>query len=302
MTVAPNCDQIWTDSTINAVHDEIYHALRQKTEVRLCLVDAWAGPVDAGMNWLVTDNHIKGAEYLTLLPEFFGHYHYHASVVHRTPTRLFNCFMNRACPFRQSWLYQFQRRGLFDHGFITYNLDYRDRDLQHLAGQPTLFEALFRKGNEIFADEHKLLSGLVPYSNVVDSLEQTIIDSKVSVVIETYFVPDDIIALSEKVFRALQLPRPLLLFSASGTLALLRDFGFDIYDDVIDQSYDRDTDPINRQIAILDQLESMEKMCYNESMQQDFQDRAKKNQDRLLQLRADWPKKFHDVLTKIEQR
>lgn len=302
MNLGPGCDQIWTDSNINQVHVEIQQAVRHRSDIKLCLVDAYAGAITEGMNWLITDNLIKGAEYLSLLPEFFGHYHYDAAIVHRAPSKLFNCFMNRACPFRQSWLYQFQKRNLMDHGFISYNLDYRAEDLRHLAGTPALFRSLYDQGLGIFSDEHTTLANRVPYSNVTESLEQTIIDSKISVVIETYFDPDHIIALSEKIFRALQLPRPFLVFSATGTLKLLKDLGFDIYDDIVDQSYDLEPNSITRQMAILQQLEFMHTVCYSDSLQQDFLSRAQNNKDVLLQLKSNWPKKFRDILKRIEQR
>jgi hypothetical protein len=80
---------------------------------------------DAGQQMLlgVTDNVISNVFY-NVGPEFYGVYRYTPVYEDRIPNKLFNCFMNRICPTRQSWLYQFQRKNIIDQGIITFNLFY----------------------------------------------------------------------------------------------------------------------------------------------------------------------------------
>ena len=53
------------------------------------------------------------------------------------------------------------------------------------------------------------------------TVEQCIIDSKVSLVVETYTL-DTQIVFSEKIFTALQLPRPWLLYCSPYSIELLK--------------------------------------------------------------------------------
>jgi len=300
--VPPNHDQIWTESNIQPVFLTVMEQLHKYSSVRLALVDEiGCQEINSDHKYTVSDNYIKNESYIALWPEFYGNYLYNAEFQDRAPDRLFNCFMNRACSFRQSWLYQFQRQGLIDDGYITYNLDYRSKDFYHLKGTVDLFDALYHNGNnQIFEKEHHILHDKVPFFNLTNGLEQTIIDSKVSIVIETYFSNENAVAFSEKIFRVLQLPRPFLLFCASGAVDFLRRLGFDVYDDLIDHRYDQAPDPIHRQMAILKQLNRIKKLDYTDELQQDFYQRARHNQQILLQLKTAWPDKYKSVLEQIK--
>jgi hypothetical protein len=295
-----NQDSIWTDSNINNAFIETTKTLK-KTKYRVgqkfgySLVDAVNEETYAHSTLIVTDNCIK-KDHLPLWPEFYGNYFYDAKYESRAPEYLFNCFISRSCPFRQSWLYQFQKRGLFDQGLITFNLDYRgDPELIPLKGTVELFDILFKSGNEIFEAEHKILRDRVPYCNINTSLEQAIIDSKVSIVLETYFDRNDVIAFSEKIFRSIQLPRPMLLFSAVNAVQHLRQCGFDVLDDIVDHSYDLESNSITRQIMILDQLEVINKLCYTDTVVNRLHEASKHNQQRLKELSEQWPERFQKI-------
>lgn len=293
-----NKDQIWINSDINKHYKHVVDLLRPHKKFRQCLVDQI--PKDmlevAGQEMLlcVTDNVASNVFY-NVAPEFYGVYRYDPIYKDRLPSKLFNCFMNRICITRQSWLYQFQRRSIIDQGFITFNLDYRENDLKHLAGTKELFERIFERGNEIFAKEHEILKDCVPYSNVVDTLEQSIIDSKISIVIETYFDENRTVAYSEKIFRQLQMPRPFVLFCAQHAVSHLRKLGFNVYDDLVDHSYDSDPFEIARQVKILNVVDHFKNVVYTQSMLSDFKHRAEHNQKVLDHLKSAWPKKLEDL-------
>jgi len=166
----------------------------------------------------------------------------------------FNCFISRMDPMRQSWFYQLIRWGLLDQGFVSFNM-HIDR-IPALAGmtQSQAFEKQFQDGMTIFAPEHEIARAIVPYRNfdVELDLNKIILQSKFSIVIETYFDNNDIITYTEKIFRAMCLPRPWVLYSARHGVKYLREQGYDTLDDLVDHSqYDDLESCIDRQVAIL---------------------------------------------------
>jgi hypothetical protein len=114
----------------------------------------------------------------------------------------------------------------------------------------------FEQNLKIFQTEHDFIKHKVPYRNFVDlgDVAPVCYDSKIGLVIETYF-DNEVITYSEKIFRALQIPRPWLLFCSKYAVKNLRLMGFDVLDDVIDHnSYDELDLPTARQTQILDLL------------------------------------------------
>jgi hypothetical protein len=203
--------------------------------------------------------------------------------------------MNRICVFRQSWFYQFVRRNLLQNGNVSF--------LLHQLAPPRgkeLYEANFR-GNEIFEAEHNLMRDHVPFINFTNDLDQAIVDSQFSLIIETYFDFPDTIAFSEKIFRALQLPRPIMLYSMPGSIKVLRDYGFELFDDIVDHSYDSEPNVIKRQIMILDQLCNWKNRSFTEQNLIEFEQRSKHNKNLLKDLRSLWPNRLNTVLEQLNK-
>jgi len=189
---------------------------------------------------------------------FYGVYYHPYAITDINVHKDFNCFINRMDPIRQSWLYQLIRRGLFDRGYVSFNMDISCTDLKKL---PLLeaFDQQFNQYLKIFEVEHQQIRDKVPYKNFVDNgdLTDTVLDSKFSIILETYFDNNDLITYTEKIFRGLQLPRPWVLFTAQHGVHYLRQMGFDVLDDIVDHSYDDISFAIERQAKILDIVEKM---------------------------------------------
>lgn len=283
-------DQIWIKSQCRELERQALIKLRVAGAQPL-LVDA----VDTTKSWskLVTDNVVE-LEHIPLYPEFWGTFSYPPEYTPREPTKLFNCFMNRICTTRQSWFYQFVRRNLLWHGNVSFLLDSR----QPPHGKE-LYEANFG-GYEIFEKEHNLMRDRVPFINFTGDLDQAVVDSQFSVVIETYFDWPGTIAFSEKVFRALQLPRPMMLYSMPGSVKVLKDYGFELFDDVVDHSYDSEPNQIQRQIMLLDQLCAWSDRAFTSQQLVDFEQRVKHNRNLLQELRNKWPAKLQQALELIK--
>lgn len=253
---------------------------------------------------VITDNVISNFEYQKLWPEFWGSFSYAPQYQNNIPTRLFNCFMNRTDPVRQSWFYQLVRRKLVDSGSVSFLLDYREPlepigfDVKNKAA---LYQWVFEQGCEIFAEEHNSMRSRVPFQNFSGDLDQTICNSKISLVLETYFDRPDVIAFSEKIFRALRLPRPFLLYCAPGAVAALKSQGFEVYDDIVNHGYDLEINNISRQVKILDELDKFKRIEYTDELLLEFKQRAERNRQLLRQLKADWPNKLKKVVEKIAE-
>lgn len=69
---------------------------------------------------------------------------------------------------------------------------------------------------------------------------------------------------SEKIFRTICYGHPFVLIASPNSLALLRDFGFDTYDDIFDNSYD--TEPVRnrRIIKVFDVIDQIAKLSIND--------------------------------------
>jgi hypothetical protein len=197
-------------------------------------------------------------------PSYYGLMYCNYQVDAYTPViRDFNCFMNRYDINRQSWLYHLVRRNYFYRGHISFNCEINndripDKISKGLSPQE-VFEYGFQHYNQIFSKEHEKIKNQIPLQTFEDTgnLTNPILTSKFSLVLETWFHDNRVQTFSEKTMRVLQLPRPWVLFSTQHAVKQLRRWGFDVLDDIVDHSYDDVSDPIQRQIKILDIMESM---------------------------------------------
>jgi hypothetical protein len=76
------------------------------------------------------------------------------------------------------------------------------------------------------------------------------------IVTETVFYHDKL-HLTEKIFKPIVAQRPFMLAAAPGNLAYLKSYGFQTFDQWIDESYDTIADPDQRLQAIVDQTQRL---------------------------------------------
>jgi hypothetical protein len=229
---------------------------------------------------IITDNipirNVCGAM-LPLYPEYWHVYHYQPIYQNRSAQFGYNCFMNRISEDRWQTFQELTRRKILSKGLVSFNN--------------------LRPGNHT-STARDLIEYGEPYNNITDSLEQSVIDSNIGLVLETY-ISDDHITFSEKIFRALQLPRPWLLYCSPQSVNYLRQYGFDVLDDYVDHSYDNEIIHSHRLLKILDQLETFINCKYTEQDYQRFDQTAKHNQALLFEFKQRWPAKFDSILNQI---
>lgn len=229
----------------------------------------------------------------------YGIYSMPAKPWHRNINKDFNCFINRNDPIRQSWFYLLYNRKLLENSYVSYSGHSR------LTSVPDreYFDQIHTQTLSSFDYIYQEIRKLVPYKNFIETgdLCDVIMSTKFSVVIETYFERVDAITFSEKTFRALQTPRPWLLFHASNSIKELRNMGFYVYDDVVDHSYDTvDTaySSVERQESILSQIEKLSLLNVTDSMLSHWEEKTKQNCKILQELHSNWQQ---DVLTSVDK-
>ena len=141
----------------------------------------------------------------------------------------------------------------------------------------------------------------VPYNNITNylNLDSAVIDSRISLVVETY-ISDDHITFSEKIFRVLQLPRPWLLYCSPQSVQWLEAYGFDTLSDYVDHDYDQILTHWSRMDSILDQLQSFVDRQYSSADLKRFEQAAAHNRQLLQQWEINWPEKLQSVIDQIK--
>jgi hypothetical protein len=279
----PCCDYV--QQQIRRVNTEL---IDHAGKLDLVIVDAcWPNDYQQGQRILVTNNwlapgQLDPARYEKFPNSWYGMYAGSPDAVDVAPTQCFNCFINRVDPVRQSWLYQLLRRGLFDKGYISVNMDISRHVSQRQCLPDTdilaVFDQQFEHYLKIFQREHDFIRPQMPYRNFEsDNLTQTIMSSKFSIILETYFDNNEVITFSEKIFRCLKLPRPWILFAQQHAVQYLRDMGFDVLDDVVDHSYDSIEFGIDRQIKLLDVAEQLCNLKFDPTLAKRTQQAADHN-------------------------
>jgi hypothetical protein len=182
---------------------------------------------------VLTDNKVTvDTEYQVIkLPDsFFGIYYYRPIKYSFNPKKLVNLSINRMDPLRLIIFMDFLLKT--DNLYCNFNCisnspDETVEDVFNVLG-PDIVSRYQVKFSEIINQ--------MPLKNHSMTLEQSMQSSFVNAVIETYS-GNNVIALSEKIFRALQTPAPWTVYSGRGTVNFLKNMGFDVLDDIIDHSY-----------------------------------------------------------------
>lgn len=255
-------------------------------------------------NYVITDAITKscsGAEYFCLAPEIHGIYKdFVVNYQNIPPTKLFNCFISRPNFQRQSYFYDLIKRNLIDQGHISYlckhtfyskESDYRlyNAYKPHDCDQQT--QAI-----------HQSWQSKLPFRNFNTDLQTAVLDSRFSLVLESNTDDSEQLFFTEKTWRAVCLPRPFFLITANTSTSgidYLRNIGFDVYDDIVDHSYDHVRDTVAKRTAILDQLERLGQLDFTSAMLTDFERRAQHNRDVLCNLANNLGTKYQECLTWI---
>lgn len=216
----------------------------------------------------------------------------------------YNCFLNRADVARQNWFYILYERGWLNRGCVSFNMHVPEGMDYPANTSKDVFDYYHQRFLNSYDYLYQSISKIIPYKNFVDTHNQfeRVLETKFSIVIEPYYDRTDSVCFSEKTLRVLQLPRPWVLFGATGSVDRLRNMGFDVFDDFVDHSYDVfDTEQsyVQRQDAMIPEIEKLLQLEVTPAIVDIWKQKAQHNRDILKTWSLSWQLDFLAVLDKV---
>jgi hypothetical protein len=93
-----------------------------------------------------------------------------------------------------------------------------------------------------------------------------------------------------------------MLWCGQGSVAQLRNHGFDVLDDYVNHGYDNETTHRDRIMSMIDQLKTFVYKKYNFEDFERFDQAASHNRNLLLTFAQAWPSKFDNILKSLKQQ
>lgn len=133
-------------------------------------------------------------------------------------------------------------------------------------------------------------------------------NSAIDVVLETVF-DDTRIHLTEKILRPIACGKPFVLAAGPGALSVLRNYGFQTFHDMIDESYDLETDPLIRLQKIVDLMRSIAELnaVHKKDLYRSMHARAQQNKKHFWSQRFDqtiveeFQQNYHQAVSECRQ-
>ena len=182
---------------------------------------------------------------------------------HPPKTTLFVCKNNRPHPHRVMLMDQFAKYNMLDNNIVTWNTE-----LQPLDYKPLLWEPEFRR-----YPEYDLRTGeSYEHDHMVcrdsDYMESELInypDAVIEVVAEG---SDHCLMFTEKTFKSILNKKVFLLHGCPGINEKLTDYGFKLFDNLFDYSFDSIDDVEQRAYHMVTQLVPLQDTCPEEIYRQ----------------------------------
>jgi hypothetical protein len=291
--------------------------LRGNKRVVLCLVDdirSCSDDYHVDLPYLfdtnttvITDNQLTCPSIFRVarLPiSFYGIYNYVPSQSVWSPKKDFAFQVNRIDERRCQLMIDLSWRTRLDSGHINFNCI--DRYNQHLEPQ----EAFSRLIPNLGLDEQKYISAyekilpMMPFKNYSIDFDNVPYQVWINLIVETYS-SDNVISVSEKIFRALVTPAPWTVYSGRYTVAYFESLGFDCMSDIINHNHYDQLKEVEDKLKIfnwisLEFVKSLKEIGV-EAIQQRCLQASKHNQQILADMSQQWPADFSnylDTLTK----
>jgi hypothetical protein len=246
---------------------------------------------------VITDNWVNSPTVYSLvrLPDsFYGIYFYEPADQNWQPSRDYTFAVNRIQFLRMKILAELYRHLGLDRGHVSFNCD---AGANTDAKKNFLDQLVYATDQEVPIFQQ--LAESMPLKNYSVSHEQAYTHSWLNITVETYS-SDNVIALSEKIFRCLVTPVPWIVYSGRYTIARLRSLGFDVLDDVVDHGYDRAAEANNKMAQFIDcakvTIDAAKQHSWH-CIQQRCQAAARHNQQLLAKMKFAWPADFEAWLT-----
>lgn len=230
-TVVSHTRSLWQrghQCMVVSLVDDAWDCARDKSQDTPYLFDADTTVITD--NWINTPTVYNVAQ----VPDsFYGIYSYQPADQLWRPDRDYTFSVNRIDFKRMQILANLYQQLKFDCGYVNFNCTQgQNTDPQHN------FNGLLAYASAQELPVLRTLASIMPVKNYDIDHDQTYTHSWLNITVETYS-SDNVVALSEKIFRCLVTPVPWIAYSGRYTIARLRALGFDVLDDVVDHRYDR---------------------------------------------------------------
>ena len=277
---------------------------RKDQQVVVSLVDdAWDCALDRSQDtpylfddntMVITDNWINTPTVYQIarLPNsFYGIYSYTPTDQTWIPDRDYTFGVNRLDFKRMQVLLNIHQQLGINNGYVNFNCETRQQTVQ-VSQQAFLDQLVHAEPAELPA--FRQLADMMPAKNYTIDHDQTYTRSWLNIIVETYS-SDNVISLSEKIFRCLVTPAPWAAYSGRYTVARLRGLGFDVLDDVVDHSYDRLIEAHHKMSGFVNAANSTITALKTQDwtiLKQRCKTAADHNQQQLATMKLAWPTDF----------
>jgi len=175
-------------------------------------------------------------------------------------------------PHRVFLILELYKRKLIDDNFVSYS-----KYASHTGKDTDLFNDKMGMIPTHLIDEYKAINDSIPDIRYVDKIDfsenqaetpfplDTYEKSIFSLVSETYMQENEIF-LSEKIFKPIACKHPFIVLGPKGILKKLKQYGFKTYSKWFNEDYDNIEDPVERFYAVIDEVERICKLPWEEQL------------------------------------
>ena len=195
----------------------------------------------------------------------YTHYYMYPTYVEYQPDAYFTCYNRTVRPHRIILLQYLKEAGLLDYNY--YSLVYNDYDAEEYSKS---YKFDFKKAN--FDVKHP--EGREEVNKNYYSHHESYTSSAFQLVTET---TDDHIFLTEKTFYPILSRKPFIIFGAQHTNKVLKKFGFKLYTEVFDYSFDDIADTEVRAIAITKEVDRVTREYFPKQLYELMKETAEYN-------------------------
>jgi hypothetical protein len=246
---------------------------------------------------VITDNWINTPTLYTVarVPNsFYGIYSYQPVDQTWSPDRDYTFAVNRVDLKRMQILVNLYRYVGLYRGYVNFNCA-GDRNTDPKQNFRDQFTYATDKELLFFAQ----LIEMMPLKNYDIDHDQTYTRSWLNIAVETYS-SDNVISLSEKIFRCLVTPVPWVAYCSRYTIAKLRCLGFDVLSDIVDHNYDHVVEAQHKTATFVNTahttIDSLKQHNWSQLTAR-CQAAATHNQQQLAKMKSAWSTDFDVWLT-----
>tara|TARA_B100002019_G_scaffold267378_1_gene258422 strand:- start:2716 stop:3921 length:1206 start_codon:yes stop_codon:yes gene_type:complete len=253
----------WGLEPVNVIAPNLKDCIREGVSQNKCLILVG--------NHKVNDIESKGIKKIVKVINYWPFHYYSPDWLGDLNTEKINLKKHFVClnrtikTHRTALLFHLYNNQLLDNGYVSFYSEVNGLDyFKHKNN----FEPTYNYPTKNFKQIDKLLPLRIEeevinpnednptYFGAVKRIEKVFRSSFMNVVTETW-TSNDLLFLSEKIYKPIFLRQPFLVVGNPYTIKYLRDNGFDVFDDIFDHSYDEELDENKRLEMVVGEIKKI---------------------------------------------